>query len=148
MFDSNAFGQTATTQFNVTITITSSCQINSASNMDFGSTGVISAAIPATGTIAVQCTNGTPYTVGLNNGATAGGTIAVRKMAGPSAQTVDYSLYKEAGHTNVWGDTGADLVSGTGDGSAQNYTVYGQVPVQPTPGAGTYNDTITVTVTY
>jgi spore coat protein U-like protein len=30
----------------------------------------------------------------------------------------------------------------------QNLTVYGRVPSQGTPSAGTYNDTITVTVTY
>jgi spore coat protein U-like protein len=49
----------------------------------------------------------------------------------------------------VWGDTiGSDTVAGTGNGAAQSYTVFGLVPVQTTPGPGTYNDVITVTVTY
>jgi spore coat protein U-like protein len=40
------------------------------------------------------------------------------------------------------------MVSGTGIGSSQNYTVYGRVQAQTTPAPGTYTDTITVTVTY
>ncbi len=38
-------------------------------------------------------------------------------------------------------------VNGTRVGGAKNFTVYGGVPTQ-TPRAGTYADTVTVTVTY
>ena len=55
---------------------------------------------------------------------------------------------KDAGHTIVWGDTGAATVSGTGNGASQSYTVFGQVPAQTTPAPAAYSDTITVTVTY
>jgi hypothetical protein len=41
----------------------------------------------------VQCTNGTPYSIGLNAGAGSGATVAVRKMTHGSA-TIDYSLYR------------------------------------------------------
>ena len=34
----------------------------------------------------------------------------------------------------------------TGNGTGQNYTVYGRVPPQTTPAPGTYTDTITVKV--
>jgi spore coat protein U-like protein len=51
--------------------------------------------------------------------------------------------------TTNWGNTvGTDTVAGTGNGSGQVYTVYGQISAQTTPAPGTYNDTITVTITY
>ncbi|WP_274426586.1 Csu type fimbrial protein [Chelativorans sp. YIM 93263] len=144
-----AFSQTATTQFNVQITINAECQINSANDLNFGASGMLDTAVAATTAIAVQCTSGTTYDVGLNEGTGAGATVATRVMTGPGAETVTYSLYTDPAHTDVWGNTtGTDTVTGTGTGSEQIYTVYGQVPAQPTPTPGTYSDVITVTVTY
>ncbi|UWX04453.1 spore coat protein U domain-containing protein [Pseudoxanthomonas sp. NC8] len=37
---------------------------------------------------------------------------------------------------------------GTGSGSIQALTVYGRVPAQPVSAAGTYSDTVTVTLTF
>lgn len=149
LFAGPAFAQTATTQFNVQITITAECLINSATDLNFGSPGVIAADIDATSTITVQCTNGTPYDIGLDAGAGTGATVAARLMTGPGSETVTYSLYTDAAHSDVWGNTIAtDTVTGTGTGSAQAFTVFGQVQAQSTPAAGVYNDTVTVTVTY
>lgn len=140
--------QTATRQFNVQITIDAECQVNSASDLNFGTHGVLDADVPATSAIAVQCTNSTGYDIGLNAGNGVGATMAARRMTG-GAQTVTYSLYTDAGHTDVWGDTvGSDTVAATGTGAAQTYTVYGLVPAQTTPAPGDYSDVITVTVTY
>ncbi|WP_416798763.1 spore coat U domain-containing protein [Ciceribacter azotifigens] len=144
-----AEAQTTTDSFTVQIQITAECLINSATTLDFGASGVLSSATTGTSEITVQCTNGTTYNVGLNAGLGAGATVASRKMTGPASATVTYSLYSDAAHTTVWGETiGTDTVSGTGTGASQVYTVYGQVPAQSTPAAGTYSDTITVTVTY
>ena len=101
-----------------------------------------------TSTIQVQCTNTTPYNIGLNAGTATGATVTTRKMTN-AGNTISYSLYGNAGMTTNWGNTvGTDTVSATGNGAAQSYTVYGQVPAQTTPAAATYTDTITVTVTY
>ncbi|ALM52417.1 hypothetical protein BJB45_07805 [Halomonas huangheensis] len=146
---SYAAAQTATTQFNVQITINAECQINSASDLDFGSAGVIDTAVEASSEIAVQCTSGTTYDIGLDEGQGTGATVATRFMTGPDSETVTYSLYTEGGHTDVWGNTvGTDTASGTGTGSEQLYTVFGQVPEQEAPAPGTYTDVVTVTVTY
>ncbi|MGY4289602.1 spore coat protein U-like protein [Bradyrhizobium sp. LM2.7] len=140
---------TATGQFNVTITIQSNCVVQSATDLAFGSQGVITANIDAQSTISVQCTNTTPYTIGINVGNGAGATVASRKMTGPAAATVNYSVYRDAARTLVWGTTiGTDTIAGTGNGSTQPLTVYGRVPPQTTPAAGAYSDTLTVTVTY
>ena len=139
---------TTTTTFQSQIVIQAQCVIVSASTLNFGTQGVLSANVDQTSTIQVQCTNTTPYNIGLNAGTGAGATVAVRKMTSGGA-TVNYSLYTDAGRSTVWGNTvGTDTVSATGNGAAQSTTVFGRVPVQTTPAAGTYNDTVTVTVTY
>jgi spore coat protein U-like protein len=131
----------------ITATINASCNV-SATNINFGSIGLLSANIDATGTVTVQCTNTTPYNVGLGAGTGTGATVANRKMTNGAA-TVIYSLYSNSSRTTVWGNTvGTNTVSSTGSGSNQNLTVYGRVPVQSTPAPATYNDTIVVTVTY
>ena len=140
---------TATGQFNVTITIAAECLVNSATDLDFGSSGVIAANIDAQSTITVQCTASTPYTIGINAGTGGGATVTNRLMTGPGAATVSYSVFRDAARTLNWGTTiGTDTLAGTGNGSLQPITVYGRVPPQATPAAGTYSDTLTVTVTY
>lgn len=146
---SSAFAATATAQFNVQIQINSECIVTSATDLNFGPHGVLAASVDSTSTIGVQCTSGTGYTVGLNAGGGAGATVAARRMTGPSAQTVQYTLYRDGARTQLWGNTaGTDTVAGTGNGAAQTLTVFGRVPAQTTPGAGAYADIITVTVTY
>jgi spore coat protein U-like protein len=151
-FSPAAVAQFPTAQFDVEITINAECLINATpADLDFGATGVIAADIPGTTTISVQCTTGTAYEVALDAGIGVGATVANRLMTGPGAATVTYSLYQDAGHTTVWGDTtggGGNTVTGTGNGAQQDLTVYGLVPAQTTPGAGDYTDTITVEVTY
>jgi spore coat protein U domain-containing protein, fimbrial subunit CupE1/2/3/6 len=146
-----AYGATTTTPFTVQMTITASCVINSATTLNFGSSqGVITSAVNATSTIQVQCTNTTPYNIGLNAGtATAPlATVTTRRMTN-AGNTISYSLYSNSAMTTNWGNTvGTDTVAATGNGAAQSYTVYGQVPAQTTPAPATYTDTITVTVTY
>jgi spore coat protein U-like protein len=139
---------TATTTFTVQITILANCAIDSASTLNFGSQGILSANVDQTSTIQVTCTNTTPYTIGLSAGTGAGATVGTRKMTG-GGNTIDYSLYRDVGRTQVWGTTiGTDTVAATGSGAAQTHTVYGRVPPQGTPAPATYSDTITVTVTY
>ena len=65
------------------------------------------------------------------------------------ANTVNYSLYTDIARSTVWGNTvGTDTKSGTGNGSAQTLTVYGQLPAGQYPTPGSYSDTITATITY
>jgi spore coat protein U-like protein len=140
--------QTATTTFTVQMTILANCAIDSAATLNFGSQGVLSANIDQTSTIQVTCTNTTPYNIGLSAGTGAGATVATRKMTS-GGNTINYSLYRDAARTQVWGTTiGTDTVAATGSGAGQTHTVYGRVPPQGTPAPATYTDTITVTVTY
>lgn len=141
---------TATATFTVSLTLQANCSIT-ANPLSFGTAGVLSTAINQQTTVAVTCTNTTPYNVGLDAGGVTGSTVASRLLAGTTTgntgTTVAYQLYQDAGHGTVWGNTqGTDTVAGTGNGSAQSITVYGQVPSQATPRPDTYQATVTATV--
>jgi len=143
---------TATATFQVTANVQTQCTV-SAADLAFGTVDPLGANVDQTTTVTVRCTKNTPYTVGLNAGATAGATLAQRLMAN-GADTMNYNLYTDAARTTVWGNSAAapTWVSGTGAGlgTAQVLTVYGRVPTgQTNLAVGNYSEpTITVTVTY
>ncbi len=136
---------TATAQFSVTATIVKDCTV-SATNLAFGNyTGAVNS---STSTVSVTCTSGTTYTVGLSAGGATGATVTTRQMQNGSA-LLHYGLFSNSGHTTNWGNTsGTNWVSGTGSGSSQGITVYGQIPAAQYVKPGSYTDTITVSVTY
>jgi spore coat protein U-like protein len=119
----------------------------SATALAFGTyTGV---AVPSTSTVSVTCTNTTPYNVGLSAGVSTGATVLARKMTGPGSALLGYALFSDSARLVNWGQTiGTDTVTGTGNGSAQALTVYGQLAASQYVAPGAYTDTITATVTY
>jgi spore coat protein U-like protein len=143
---------TKTTTFGVSAVVNANCLV-SAANLAFGNYDG-TAAKTATSDVSVRCSTGTTYAVGLSTG---GGTFAQRLLSGSGPNKLQYNLFTSVAATTIWGDGTASTatVPGTGSGmaagSATLHTVYGQLPDnafnQGAP-AGTYNDTITVTVTY
>lgn len=131
-----------------TANVPAKCNI-SATSLSFGSVGVLAAAVDAQTTLGAQCTNSTPYTIGLSAGNGSGATTASRAMTAASGALVRYGLYRDAARSLVWGENpGVDTQGGAGSGATQNYTVYGRIPAQTTPAPGVFSDTIIVTVTY
>lgn len=157
MASSSAFAATASDNFQVTLTIQGACSII-ANDLDFGvNDGAIAANIDATSTLVANCTNGTPYSIGLNNGIGAGATASVRKMTNSAdSSTVNYSLFTDAGRSTVWDNnctalpgTAASCSNGTGTGANQTVTVYGRVPGgQNNVTVGSYVDTVVATLTF
>ena len=146
-----SFGSTITATMPVTATVSNTCSTVTANAIAFGEYNPLNATPgDADGNIAVTCTDNTPFDVSLNAGTTTGGSIANRKMAGPNGTNLAYNLYTDSGHDTVWGDgTTGSVVSGTGTGSAVNETVYGEVAAgQQGVEAGSYSDTVTVSVNY
>lgn len=149
---SSANAATSTANFQVNATVVASCVV-SASNVSFGSiTPANTGTQAATGTITSTCTKNTGYVLALNTGSGTG-TYATRKMAGATSgntDTLSYNLYTDSGYTTVFGDgtSSSATVSGTGNGSAQSTTVYGQLPLNQYVTPDTYADTLTVTLTY
>jgi spore coat protein U-like protein len=132
--------------FTVNANVINNCNI-SATNVAFGSAGVLSSQLRATGAISAQCTNGDAFKIALNGGASGNvGARAMQRSGGPGA--VNYQLYLDSGYSSAWGDGtgGTATVAGTGTGAQQSFTVYGQVSAQSTPAPGNYSDTITATI--
>ncbi|HET9976431.1 MAG TPA: spore coat U domain-containing protein [Burkholderiaceae bacterium] len=134
--------------FNVTATVLATCTL-SAGNVAFGN--YAAGQLDATGTLSVTCTTGASYVIGLDAGTGSGATVATRRMTNGanSAQTLAYSLYRDASRALVWGTTlGVNVYAGVGTGSAQSVTVYGRVAGAQYPESGAYTDTVTATITY
>jgi spore coat protein U-like protein len=143
--------------FYVYATVISNCNISTISGLTFAANAALTSNIDATGAIGVQCTNTTPYSIGLDNGTHASGSQR-RMYSAATGQYISYNLYTDAARTSAWsastsassctsGSGTCDL--GTGTGATQPaVTVYGRVPPQTTPTIGTYTDTVVVTVTY
>jgi spore coat protein U-like protein len=148
----SAQAATATTTFNVRITITAACDISTTAPTDvnFGTQPSTATAVDNQGALNVNCTPGSPYTISLDNGQN--GTDAnTRKMSSGTAQ-VPYQLYRNATRTaaDIWGSTtgtGGNVYAGTGTGTVQTVPVYGRVP-SANFAAGSYADVITATITY
>lgn len=137
----------------VTATVTKNCTLSTTA-VEFGSTVNVlsSTATTANGGISVTCNSGTTWKVSADKGG--GGTTATitdRKMVN-GTNLLTYKLFTDSARTIIWGDNTAGngvTIDGTGNGSAQASTIYGQIPTgQTTVPAGSYSDTVNVTVTF
>lgn len=135
----------AAVSFNVEAVVAKDC-IVATQPVSFGSHGTLQRNVDATGTVSVMCTPATGYAIRLNGGNTDSAPTA-RKMS-KGSETVTYGLYRNSSRDQPWGNTEETLATSTGNGSHQTHIVYGRVPPQPTPSAGTYTDTVVVTVDY
>ncbi|WP_366519499.1 Csu type fimbrial protein [Serratia nevei] len=146
----------------VTITIGAGCVVtggnssgitNNFGSISFGTYSSLANVITAsatgsggTGTLGLNCTTGTNYTVALDNGLNASGSQ--RRMASSVPAYISYNLYQDSANSIPWNNT-TGVLTGTGTGSAVPLVVYGLVPAAgTTPAAGVYSDTVTMTVTW
>lgn len=137
---------TDSANMNVKVTITATCDIHSVSPADVNFGSILSSATDAdaVGTLNVNCTQGTDYSIGLDDGQNATG--GSRRMV-KGSDSVAYDLYLDAARSNRWGDGSSDSAAGTGSGSSQAISVYGRIATANSP-AGNYSDVVVATVTY
>ena len=107
---------------------------------DTVTTGVISALHRPVSTVAeaanqVAAFDAIQTDAALNAGSGSGGTVSLRRMTGPSGATIAYTIYRDGGRTQIWGNgtSGTFTVTGTGTGAADARTGYGRVPPQAMP---------------
>jgi spore coat protein U-like protein len=137
---------TDTITFNVKLEITESCEFTTASDVDFDSTArsTDTEVLTSTGSLIVNCTGGTPYSIGLNDGANGG-----RRMTDGNGNYIAYELYQDDAYGIVWGNSMPnEKVAGTGNAADQTLTVYGQVDSILNVPRGEYSDSVVATVTY
>ncbi|WWO95525.1 MAG: spore coat U domain-containing protein [Candidatus Dasytiphilus stammeri] len=95
------------------------------------------------GSIGLNCTKGLTFHISLNNGLQAEGKQ--RRMKGEQGDYIKYDLYQDANHTTLWDN---NKFSDMGTGKETSLIIYGRIPAQPSVKAGTYTDTVTVTVSW
>lgn len=131
------------------------CSAN-ASNLAFGSIGMASTQ-NSTATVSVECntfglsllaTARVRMCLGLGAGTASGSTISTRTMSAPSLEQLQFQIYRDAGRSQIWGDTFAEdididlsysvpVLGGAGNASS---TLYGQSPGQLALAADSYQN--------
>ena len=98
------------------------------------------------GTITVNCSLATVYTVNLSTGQ---GTFVQRTLKN-GGSTLNYNLYIDATRLFVWGDgsSSTSVNPGVGTGLDGTFTAYGKMPAKQNVAAGTYTDSVVITVAF
>ena len=97
------------------------------------------------GTIALDCHPSARPVIAL--GAGFGGSLLERRMRNGASSPV-YNLYTDAGFSRVWGDGTGGTVTVPVERRTSTTTVYGRIPPGQNVTAGTYSDTLIVTVVF
>lgn len=153
-----SFAATATGTFPVTATVANTCTVSS-TGVAFGSyTGT--AVTNTANNIVVTCNKGVTITsLLIGDGANASGT---QKRMANGTEYLNYSIDVPTGAslttcpaagTNSWngttGPAGAALTSlFATTGGAKNISICASIPASQYPAAGSYSDTVTMTLTY
>lgn len=127
-------------------------------NIDFGQVALLPSDVDVSstvsgGTVVVRCTPGIGVTISLGTGLHATGSIVGGRFLKntANADTLRYQLYTSSARSTVWGggSAGGQAQSVTATGANQELVVYARLFAAPSmPTAGTYNDTVLVTVAY
>ena len=120
-------------------------------SFSFGSiTPPIATNIDNAGSFWLNCPNGTPYEISLSEGGSANFTQRQMSETTAPANKLNYNLYTDNTYATIWGNgtAGTGTVLGLGTSSDSFHIVYTRIPVQATPYAGNYTDTLTITVVY
>lgn len=142
-----SFAASTTGNLAVSAIVSSQCVIQSAA-IPFGNYS--SSAVQQNAQIAVNCSNGTSYTISLDAGSGSGATTASRTLANTAGgSSLNYGLYQDAARTKTWGNAnGSDTMAGVGSGTTQSIPVYGYIPGGQTSTAGSYSDVVAITLAY
>ena len=119
----------------------------SAGGVSFGGYDVFSTAdVHSTGNVQISCDTATSYSILLGPGA---GSFDQRTLISGD-NTLDYNLYTDASRSVVWGDGSGitDVVTGSSSGETVDHGVYGRIPARQNVTAGTYGDTVTITLEF
>jgi len=142
---------TITSNLSVTANVPGGCSL-STSPVSFGDYD--GTQIDTAGQLTANCTAALDYTVELGAGLSATGTSRQMSNAGNGALKLNYDLYKDAARSQPWGGGdytvgGATALTGqTGSGSDQAIQIYGRLPGAQALSAGSFADTVVVSVIY
>lgn len=120
------------------------CSMN-VQSVNFGNYDIFSSiALDSTGNVDVVCDANMNYKITLSSGA---GTFGVRKML-YATSWLNYNLYVDATMSSIWGDGTLGTATVTDKKRAQSYTIYGRIPARQNVYAGSYSDTLVVSISF
>src|SRR5664279_1376259 len=149
----SVFATSKTSSFAVTANIQPACTIQ-AQPLAFGNydpLGVnLNSEMDQTTIVSIQCVDSFPATVTLDQGlypniASTPGTPLRRMQCIDHAQFMNYFLYQDPGHSQVWG-AGQSAFHFQSDGTLHDYVIYGVIPPGQVLGDGGFSDTVVATV--
>lgn len=149
-------------QFTVAAVIDSGCVFGSSASssttslgtLNFGERAFLDSNIDVTsttggGSIVVTCTPGLAISIAMDYGVNGGNSSSRYLVGSNSSDTIAYQLYQDAGRSVVWGTGSLAYGVSSFPSGTQSYPVYGRLFASTNqPSAGTYTDTVTVTLTY
>ncbi len=140
---SAAHAGTETAVLTVTATVLSSCTIEGGT-LDFGQyvTGQ-SGDLDGVGEIVLTNCEG-QVTIAMDGGSA--GSVSARRMAN-AGNTLDYQLYRDPSRSQIWGQGGQAFL-GQILASQATLQVFGRIPGGQSVPAGTYTDTVNITLTF
>lgn len=99
----------------------------------------------STGTITVNCSAETAYTLKFSAG---NGSFSERLLLN-GIHSLSYNIYTDAAHSLVWGDgSGGSVTQGGNTDTSAEHTAYGRIPARQNVYSGAYADSIVVTLEY
>jgi spore coat protein U-like protein len=129
------------------------CSFTSIGGVSFGAYNVYSASpVDSTGSMTYLCHTGIASFVTIDISTGSSGVYTARTMK-KGASSLVYNLYSTAARTgNPWGD-GTSNTTRYGPvlvvlGASTTLTVYGRIPALQNVAAGSYSDTVVVTITF
>lgn len=145
-------GPTSTCTLTLSETVTAECNSPDAT-LAFGNYDPIvvnnTSPLDATANLQYTCTKGVTATVGLGNGAN---YTTTRRMAGPSANFLNYQIYTDSLRTSIWTTTTTVSATSTSKntflGGGTGLPAFGRIPAGQDIVAGSYTDSVTATVNY
>ena len=155
LHSTGALAGTTTGSLTVTATVSSACSLSSGGGtLSFGTYDSIntnaSSPLLQVSSFQLQCTNGTNATITLGQGqnpsAGSQDSAPLRNMTDGQQHYLNYQLYTTAARKAVWDNqTGVTQLA---TGTMQTLYVYGSIPGGQNLPAGTYTDTVVITVSY
>ncbi|WP_010183412.1 Csu type fimbrial protein [Sphingomonas sp. PAMC 26605] len=124
--------------------LAASCSVSS-SGVNFGAYDPADAAdTRGTGTVRLSCDAAVTASVALSGG----GRSATDHAMSNGISQLGYGLYTDAQRSTLWGDGTGGSQTVAFDGTVVDRSVYGAIPARQRVTAGSYADTITLTVSY
>jgi len=133
----------------VTLVVGNDCKIT-APDLLFGSAALVTQFNPVTSAVQIDCTRDSVYKIGFTPGGAGTGAVW-RQMTSGTGAKLQYQIYHADGVT-IWNEANVLTSTSPGTGSMTPVRAYPYVarinPVQVTPTAGSYQDTVSVVVTF